>query len=71
MAKISKTAKIPADDQMVESPIRTLAALAKAEAECTRCPLYKYATQAVPGEGRSGRALAGAAGGVNTLTRLR
>ena len=57
MAKISKTAKIPADDQMVESPIRTLAALAKAEAECTRCPLYKYATQAVPGEGRSGARL--------------
>jgi len=26
--------------------------LAKAEQECTRCPLYKDATQAVPGEGR-------------------
>jgi DNA polymerase len=26
--------------------------LAKAEHECTRCPLYENATQAVPGEGR-------------------
>jgi uracil-DNA glycosylase family protein len=30
---------------------RTLAALAKAEAQCTRCPLYKHATQVVPGQG--------------------
>jgi uracil-DNA glycosylase family protein len=30
---------------------RSLAALAQAEAQCTRCPLYKYATQVVPGEG--------------------
>jgi DNA polymerase len=30
---------------------RTLRALSAAEAECTRCPLYKNATQAVPGEG--------------------
>jgi uracil-DNA glycosylase len=29
----------------------SLAALAKAEAQCTRCPLYKHATQVVPGEG--------------------
>jgi DNA polymerase len=29
----------------------TLAALKEAEAQCTRCPLYKAATQAVPGEG--------------------
>ena len=34
--------------------IRSLAALARAEAVCTRCPLYKNATQAVPGEGRKG-----------------
>lgn len=33
----------------------TLSGLAAAEAECTRCPLYRYATQVVPGEGR-GRA---------------
>ena len=33
-------------------PIRSLKALAVAEAACTRCPLYKFATQAVPGEGR-------------------
>lgn len=31
--------------------LRSLAALAKAEAQCTRCPLYKHATQVVPGEG--------------------
>ena len=34
------------------STIHTLQALAKAEAECRRCPLYKDATQVVPGEGR-------------------
>src|SRR5690625_1347747 len=28
-----------------------LSALAEAEAACTRCPLYKHATQVVPGEG--------------------
>src|SRR5437016_7021545 len=32
--------------------ITSLRELAKAENECTRCPLYKNATQAVPGEGR-------------------
>jgi uracil-DNA glycosylase len=31
--------------------IRSLKALREAEAECTRCPLYKNATQVVPGEG--------------------
>jgi len=37
----------------VEKPpkIASLKALAAAEQACTRCPLYKYATQAVPGEG--------------------
>ncbi len=35
------------------TPIKTLAELRKAEAECTRCPLYKFATQVVPGEGRT------------------
>ena len=30
---------------------KTLAALRDAEARCTRCPLYKSATQAVSGEG--------------------
>ena len=29
----------------------SLTALAKAEAACTRCPLYQHATQVVPGEG--------------------
>src|SRR5688500_3564856 len=40
-------------DDLSASPIRTLKALAAAEQECTRCPLYKFATQAVPGEGRT------------------
>jgi DNA polymerase len=40
-----------ADD---ESPVvTTLAALAAAENACRRCPLYKNATQAAPGEGPS------------------
>src|SRR6185295_8378180 len=35
-----------------DSPVvRSLTALAAAEAVCTRCPLYQFATQAVPGEG--------------------
>ena len=34
-----------------EKPIKSLKELAKAEAACTRCPLYRDATQAVPGEG--------------------
>jgi uracil-DNA glycosylase len=34
-----------------EPSIRTLSALAAAEADCRRCPLYRAATQAVPGEG--------------------
>jgi DNA polymerase len=36
---------------------QSLKALAQAEGECTRCPLYKDATQAVPGEGRPGARL--------------
>jgi uracil-DNA glycosylase len=32
-------------------PITSLKVLSQAEAACTRCPLYKEATQAVPGEG--------------------
>jgi len=39
-------------DGVVDKPFRSLSALAKAEAECTRCPLYKHAAQVVPGEGR-------------------
>ena len=34
-----------------EPTIRSLRALKAAEAACTRCPLYKNATQVVPGEG--------------------
>jgi len=36
---------------MDETPIRSLTALATAEAACQRCPLYRNATQVVPGEG--------------------
>jgi uracil-DNA glycosylase family protein len=46
-AAVEKTAK--GDDLSVS--IKTLAALRKAEAACTRCPLYRPATQVVPGEG--------------------
>jgi uracil-DNA glycosylase family protein len=42
----------PEDD--VGLAITSLRELGKAENECTRCPLYKHATQAVPGEGRKG-----------------
>jgi uracil-DNA glycosylase len=34
-------------------PIRSLRQLREAEADCTRCPLYKIGTQVVPGEGDS------------------
>jgi len=37
-------------------PVKSLPELAAAEAACTRCPLYRDATQAVPGEGPSGAA---------------
>jgi uracil-DNA glycosylase len=33
------------------TPVRSLKMLRAAEDKCTRCPLYKYATQVVPGEG--------------------
>src|SRR3954469_12212443 len=33
--------------------VKTLAELRAEESECTRCPLYKFATQVVPGEGRA------------------
>jgi uracil-DNA glycosylase len=38
-------------DPCVDKPIKSLKELKKAEAACTRCPLYKDATQVVPGEG--------------------
>lgn len=40
-------------DAVTAAPITSLRRLAAAEAACTRCPLYKDATQAVPGEGPS------------------
>src|SRR5215210_3547112 len=47
----SDTAVAPVDDR---APIvRSLSGLRKAENECRRCPLYRNATQAVPGEGPS------------------
>ena len=38
---------------MTEPRIRSLKGLRGAEEKCTRCPLYKNATQVVPGEGPS------------------
>src|SRR5436309_11747577 len=39
-------------DLHLSPAITSLSELAKAEDECTRCPLYQHATQAVPAEGR-------------------
>jgi DNA polymerase len=39
--------------ERIPPAIRNLTQLRAAEAECTRCPLYKDATQVVPGEGPS------------------
>jgi len=38
---------------MSEQAVTSLKALRQAEDACTRCPLYRDATQAVPGEGRA------------------
>jgi len=38
-------------DEAAGKSIKSLRALATAEGECRRCPLYRDATQAVPGEG--------------------
>jgi uracil-DNA glycosylase len=35
----------------LQAPVKSLRQLAEAEEGCTRCPLYRDATQAVPGEG--------------------
>src|SRR5438552_11483318 len=40
-------------DDASDRPIKSLRTLAQAEGECRRCPLYRDATQAVPGEGPS------------------
>ncbi len=48
---VSDTAVAPVDD--TAPVVRSLSALRAAENECRRCPLYKNATQAVPGEGPS------------------
>src|SRR3954453_12908913 len=48
---VSDTAVAPVDDK--EPVVRSLSGLREAENECRRCPLYKNATQAVPGEGPS------------------
>src|SRR5881227_1470222 len=47
----SDTAVAPVDDKA--PVVRSLSALREAENECRRCPLYRNATQAVPGEGPS------------------
>ena len=52
-APMRKEAKAVASAGVSRGPeaFRTLEALHEAEAACTRCPLYKFATQVVPGEG--------------------
>jgi uracil-DNA glycosylase len=40
-------------DQESAKPFKSLRAMAEAEGACQRCPLYREATQAVPGEGPS------------------
>jgi hypothetical protein len=42
---------MPEKTQLDLELFNSLSELAKAENECTRCPLYKHPTQAVPGEG--------------------
>jgi len=49
---MSAPAKQPAETPI--GSIGSLHALAEAEGECRRCPLYRDATKAVPGEGPSG-----------------
>jgi uracil-DNA glycosylase len=44
-------------DEHPPGSVRGLRTLAGLEADCTRCPLYKFATQVVPGEGRAGARL--------------
>ncbi len=43
--------KVNPGDSDYAPVVKSLAALSAAEAECTRCPLYQFATQVVPGEG--------------------
>ena len=38
---------------IMATDINSLSALRESEAACTRCPLYRDATQVVPGEGSS------------------
>jgi DNA polymerase len=45
----ARTAK--AEESTPETPITSLRRLVQSENECRRCPLYRDATQAVPGEG--------------------
>jgi len=40
-------------DAEAPAPVKSLRELAESEASCTRCPLYRDATQVVPGEGPS------------------
>jgi uracil-DNA glycosylase len=50
------TPRLSAANARARDPVpakSTLAELRAEEATCTRCPLYKFATQVVPGEGRA------------------
>src|SRR5215813_8036721 len=52
-ARVDRVQRARTMTEKIPSAIKTLAQLRAAEAECTRCPLYKDATQVVPGEGPS------------------
>jgi len=55
MARRSAKKELPASTQVVDATpaIVSLRGLRRAEAQCTRCPLYRLATQVVPGQGRA------------------
>lgn len=52
-AKVAKPVRVarPAVPVAAGQSVKSLRSLAAAENDCTRCPLYRDATQAVPGEG--------------------
>jgi uracil-DNA glycosylase len=49
--------KVSPAAEAIEIPIKSLRQLAERENACTRCPLYRDATQAVPGKGPADAAL--------------
>src|SRR5215510_12260738 len=52
-ARVDRVQRARTMTEKIPTAIETLAQLRAAEAACTRCPLYRDATQVVPGEGPS------------------